>query len=106
MCGAYIWEKSIATKEIPSAEGLGSVVPGMLKGGMVLKDMRSEEVSGKQISYLGIFLATIKSLAFICSGFYLENKLQYDKSTSRETSQANEMIQVRGNDSLKEWCRW
>lgn len=47
MCGAYIWEKSIATKEIPSAEGLDSVVPGMLKGGMVLKDMRSEEVSGK-----------------------------------------------------------
>lgn len=47
MCGAYIWEKSIATKEIPSAEGLGSVVPGMLKGGVVLKDMRSEEVSGK-----------------------------------------------------------
>ena len=47
MCGAYIWEKSIATKEIPSADGLGSVVPGMLKGGIVLKDMRSEEVSGK-----------------------------------------------------------
>lgn len=47
MCGAYIWEKSIATKEIPSAEGLGSFVPGMLKGGIGLKDIRSEEVIGK-----------------------------------------------------------
>ena len=32
LCCAYIWEKSIATKEIASAEGLGSGVPGMLKG--------------------------------------------------------------------------
>lgn len=51
MCGAYIWEKSIATKEIPSAEGLGSIVPGMLKGGIVLRhEVRRSQWEVEQLS--------------------------------------------------------